>query len=66
LLIHTTDTSVKPIIGNKEIEKIAELTYNHEALKFETVSVDKLTDLIDKNIENEEIPALSALYTAIS
>jgi len=28
LLIHNSDTAVKPIIGNKDIEKIGELTFN--------------------------------------
>ena len=28
LLIHNSDTAVKPIIGNKDIEKHAELIYN--------------------------------------
>jgi hypothetical protein len=28
LLIHNSDTAVKPIIGNKDIEKTGELVYN--------------------------------------
>ena len=28
LLIHNSDTAVKPIIGNKDIEKTAELVFN--------------------------------------
>ena len=28
LIIHNSDTAVKPIVGNKEIEKIIEQTYN--------------------------------------
>lgn len=28
LLIHNSDTAVKPIIGNKDIEKAGELVYN--------------------------------------
>jgi len=28
LLIHNSDTAVKPIIGNKDIEKTGELVFN--------------------------------------
>jgi serine/threonine-protein kinase ULK4 len=35
LLIHNSDTAVKPIIGNKEIEKTGELVFNPKDLPFE-------------------------------
>jgi hypothetical protein len=35
LLIHNSDTAVKPIIGNKDIEKAGELVYNPQLLPFE-------------------------------
>lgn len=38
LLIHNSDTTVKPIIGNKEIEQIVELKYNQDALKFQALT----------------------------
>lgn len=66
LLIHTTDTAVKPIIGNKEIEKTAELVYNQEGFKFEVVTPEKLTELIEGNTDNSDIPTLTSLYSAIS
>ena len=28
LIIHNSDTAVKPIVGNKEIERIPDQTYN--------------------------------------
>ena len=34
LIIHNSDNQVKPIIGNKDIEKIAEVKVNPEALPF--------------------------------
>ena len=34
LIIHNSDTAVKPIVGNKEIERIVESTYNVAHLKF--------------------------------
>lgn len=34
LIIHNSDTAVKPIVGNKEIERIQESTYNVQHLKF--------------------------------
>lgn len=35
LLIHNSDTAVKPIIGNKDIEKHGELVFNAQQLPFE-------------------------------
>jgi len=34
LLIHTSDTTVKPIIGNRDIEKAIDLSYQSEKLPF--------------------------------
>ena len=34
LIIHNSDTQVKPIIGNKEIEKVQDFTYNPQGLSF--------------------------------
>ena len=62
LLIHNTDTAVKPIIGNTEIEKVAELTYNKEALEFEIWSPEK----VKENIEEPDLPIINNLYDAIS
>lgn len=35
IIIHTSDTSVKPIIGNREMEKQGDLTYNAQNLGFQ-------------------------------
>lgn len=42
LLIHNTDTAVKPIVGNTEIEIIQEPTFNSEFLKFQPWSSDEV------------------------
>ena len=34
LIIHTSDTAVKPIVGNQEIERIVEQPYNKDHLQF--------------------------------
>jgi hypothetical protein len=39
-LIHNSDTAVKPIIGNKEIEKVSDVTFNEKQLPFEAMSVE--------------------------
>jgi len=40
LIHHTSDTIVKPITGNKEIEKIQETVYNRELLPFNAWALD--------------------------
>ena len=40
LLIHNSDTAVKPIIGNKDIEKAAEIVFNAQQLPFQAMSAD--------------------------
>jgi hypothetical protein len=35
LIIHNSDNQVKPIIGNKEIEKVAEVPVSKDSLPFE-------------------------------
>lgn len=53
LLQHNSDTSVKPITGNKEIEKPAELSYSKEALAFPAYSLEEVVEGIDTpQIEN--------------
>lgn len=34
--MHKTDTIVKPIIGNRAIEKTSEIKYNHKKFTFRT------------------------------
>ena len=63
LLIHNIDTSVKPIIGNKEIEKVYDLRYSISHLNFTPMKVDD----ISANINTPKIEShLSEVYTAIS
>lgn len=40
LINHTSDTIVKPITGNKEIEKVQETVYNKELLPFAAMALD--------------------------
>lgn len=43
LLIHYSDTAVKPIIGNKDIEKQGELSFNVQMLPFEGWNADTVS-----------------------
>lgn len=62
-MIHNIDTSVKPIIGNKEIEKVYDLRYSLSHLNFTPMKVDD----ISANINTPKIEShLSEVYTAIS
>jgi serine/threonine-protein kinase ULK4 len=47
LLIHYSDTAVKPIIGNKDIEKHGELVFNAQLLPFEAWTADTVSQKID-------------------
>ena len=47
LLIHNSDTAVKPIIGNKDIEKPGELVFNANQLPFEAGTADQVSNKID-------------------
>jgi serine/threonine-protein kinase ULK4 len=64
LLIHNTDTAVKPIIGNKEIEKVmAEATYNASQLPFEAWAKED----IESKIEAPAIEGhLSEVYNSMA
>ena len=65
--MHSTDTQVKPIIGNKDIEKISELVYNKENLKFETISIEALTKNIEENSGKDSDEAcIETLMNAIT
>jgi predicted transcriptional regulator len=46
-LIHNSDTAVKPIIGNKDIEKPGELVFNANQLPFEAWTADQVSNKID-------------------
>lgn len=53
LLQHNSDTSVKPITGNKEIEKPQELSFNKDALSFPALTLEEVVEGIDTpQIEN--------------
>lgn len=63
LLIHNVDTSVKPIIGNKDIEKQNELRYSMQHLTFEPWKIEDIVDTINTSrIENH----LSEVYSSIA
>lgn len=63
LLIHNIDTSVKPIIGNKDIEKQNELRYSLQHLTFEPWKIDDIVEAINTHkIENH----LSDVYSSIA
>ena len=62
LMIHHSDTVVKPIIGNKEIEAIEEVTYRKDLLSFEPLTAEEFS----KRIERPESEALlSQIYNGI-
>ena len=62
LLLHATDTQVKPIIGD-EIEELPELEYKRELLNFNILTPDEVKDDIDSpGIES----FLTEIYTAIA
>ena len=63
LIIHNSDNQVKPIIGNKEIERVAEVTVNKEGLPFKPWD----PALIAEKIDTPEIEShLSDVYSALS
>jgi hypothetical protein len=61
-MIHHSDTVVKPIIGNRDIEIPEEVTFKKQYLPFEPLSAEEFSIKIEKP-ESEEI--LSNIYTAI-
>jgi serine/threonine-protein kinase ULK4 len=63
LLIHNSDTAVKPIIGNKDIEKAGELSFNAQILPFEAWSSEQVAAKIESiNIETH----LHEIYNAMA
>ena len=63
LLIHNIYTSVKPIIGNKDIEKQSELRYSMTHLTFEPWKLEEIVETINTSkIENH----LSEVYSSIA
>jgi serine/threonine-protein kinase ULK4 len=66
LLTHNSDTAVKPIIGNKEIEKTAseqQVHFDKTALSFAPWSLDQVMAMI----ETPQFEAhLNELYTAVA
>lgn len=63
LLIHNSDTAVKPIIGNKDIEKTGELVFNPQNLPFEVWSSEQVAN----KIETVEIEGhLHEVYNAMA
>jgi serine/threonine protein kinase len=62
LMIHHSDTAVKPIIGNKDIEKLQEPVYKASYLTFTPWSAEEF----EKKIESQEIESfLSEIYNGI-
>ena len=47
LFFHNSDTLVKPIIGNQEIEKTPEISMHKEALPFIPYSPDDVANLME-------------------
>lgn len=46
-MIHNSDTAVKPIIGNKDIEKATELVFNASQLPFQAMNSDQVSATIE-------------------
>jgi serine/threonine-protein kinase ULK4 len=47
VLIHNSDKAVKPIIGNKDIEKATELVFNASQLPFQAMDSDQVSPSIE-------------------
>ena len=63
LLIHQSDTAVKPIVGNKEIERIQDQPLNASYLNFTPWSSDEVIEKINSTqIESH----LSDVYNSIA
>ncbi len=63
LLTHTTDTAVKPITGNKEIEKPHENTVSKDSLPFKYLHPDEVC----KDIDNPQIEThLAEIYNHLA
>lgn len=61
-MIHHSDTAVKPIIGNKDIERIQEPVYKPDYLTFTPWTPEQF----EKKIETQEIENyMSDIYNAI-
>ena len=53
LLIHNSDTAVKPIIGNKDIERAGELIFNAQLLPFQAWTAEEVSAKIETmQVEN--------------
>jgi serine/threonine-protein kinase ULK4 len=62
LLLHNTDTTVKPIIGNREIEKVPPVTFNPHTLPTEAWDPQQVMQKID----SPELEAhLSQVYSVL-
>lgn len=62
-MIHNSDTAVKPIIGNKDIEKTGELVFNNQTLPFEPWNSEQVAAKIESpNIESH----LHEVYNAMA
>ncbi|EGR32487.1 hypothetical protein IMG5_081210 [Ichthyophthirius multifiliis] len=65
LFTHNSDNSVKPIIGNKEIEKQGEQFYNKEHLPFQAFNLEEVCQGIDSQlIENHFENIFNALLNS--
>ena len=63
LIIHNSDTAVKPIVGNKEIERIHDPPLNTQHLQFTPWTSDEVIEKINTaEIESH----LSDVYTSIA
>ena len=63
LIIHNSDNQVKPIIGNKDIEKIQEVSYNPENLTVQPWDHERIVAKID----SQEIEThLGDVYQALA
>ena len=61
LLVHKTDTAVKPIVGNKSIESIDKVPFKASSLPFSAPDVEELSQQSSAQIERH----LTAIYKAL-
>ena len=65
LLLHPSDSQVKPIVGNKAIETIESIDFNEAALPFESmVGADRLDNMPQSDLEVHLTQVYKALHKA--
>ncbi|KRX08559.1 Protein kinase-like domain [Pseudocohnilembus persalinus] len=62
LFTHNSDNAVKPIIGNKEIEKLQDVAFNEKALPFKAFPPDEVINCVESPMIEEHF---EKIYTSL-